>query len=371
MFDFPRPTGPFAIGTVTYHWVDTNRADLFSADDRRELIVQIWYPAQDVPAAPRAPYMPDADVVAPALTGFLGLPKDALAFLKDVTTNAVISAPVAGDEPSYPVLIMLVGIKGSYRQIQTFQVEELVSHGHIVAAIDQPSTAAMVVFPDGRQAAYDNRWDPPHSAFLDDHIPYLAQDAIFTLDQLASLHDTDPNGILTGRLDMRRTGIVGHSLGAIVAGETSRLDRRIRACLLEEGFMPNDVVREGLHQPGMFITRDAESMRLERRTAGGWPETDIHETLDTMRAVYQGLPGDGYFLQVRRAFHLDMTDAPFLAPISSWAGLTGPIGGDRAHRIINAYSVAFFERELRGRPSPLLDGPSEEFPEVIFESRRP
>jgi hypothetical protein len=293
-----------------------------------------------------------------------------LAFLKNVTTNAVASAPVADDQSRYPVLIMLVGIKGSYRQIQTFQVEELVSHGYVVAAIDQPSTATMVVFPDGRQAAYDNRWDPPHSAFLDDHIPYLAQDAIFTLDQLVSLDDIDPNGLLTGRLDMTRTGIVGHSLGAIVAGETSRLDPRIRACLLEEGFMPSDVVREGLQQSAMFLVRDTESMRLERRTAGGWPETDIHETWDTMRAVYQGLPGDGYFLQVQRAFHLDMTDAPFLAPISSWAGLSGPIGGDRAHQIINAYSVAFFEQELRGGPSPLLDGPSEEFPEVLFDSRR-
>ena len=37
--------------------------------------------------------------------------------------------------------------------MNTFQVEELVSHGYIVVAIDQPYTAAVVVFPDGRQAA--------------------------------------------------------------------------------------------------------------------------------------------------------------------------------------------------------------------------
>ena len=35
--------------------------------------------------------------------------------------------------------------------MNTFQVEELVSYGYIVAAIDQPYAAAEVVFPDGRK----------------------------------------------------------------------------------------------------------------------------------------------------------------------------------------------------------------------------
>ena len=62
--------------------------------------------------------MPDADAVAPALARFLNLPAFALRHLKYVTTNAVASAPVADDERSYPVLILLVGL-GGYRQVQT------------------------------------------------------------------------------------------------------------------------------------------------------------------------------------------------------------------------------------------------------------
>jgi hypothetical protein len=73
---------------------------------------------------------------------------------------------------------------------------------------------------------------------------------------------------------------------------------------------PPDVVRAGLQLPIMFITRDAESMRLERPTSGGWPEADIWETLNTMRSVYGTFQGDAYFLQVFGMFHLDMTDAP-------------------------------------------------------------
>jgi hypothetical protein len=294
----------------------------------------------------------------------------ALAPLDDVVTNAVASAPVADDEPLYPVLIMLVGIKGSYRQLQTFQVEELVSHGYVVAALDQPTSVAMVVFPDGREVPYDDRWNPPHSAFMDAHIPYLAHDVSFALDQLAVLDRDDSSHILSGRLDLGRVGVVGHSFGAVVGGEACHLEPRVRAGLLEEAFMPADVVDSGLRQPIMFITRDADSMRLERRTAGGWSESDIRETLDTMRAVYERLPGDGYFVRVPGMFHLDMTDAALLTPYVAWPGLAGPIGAARAHDIVNSYSVAFFDRELRGRPAPLLDGGSVRFPEVLFESRR-
>ena len=144
-----------------------------------------------------------------------------------------------------------------------------------------------------------------------------------------------------------------------------------RAPYLPDARMHADVVRDGLSQPTMFITRDADSMRLERRRAGGWPETDIDETLGTMRSVYERLPSDGYYVQVPGMFHLDMTDAHLLSPLVPWPGLAGPIGAERAHHIVNAYSVAFFDEELRGRRAPLLDGPSDGFPDVLFERRRP
>jgi hypothetical protein len=357
---------------VTYHWADPDRVEILSADpkDRRELMVQIWYPAHDVPGAPRAAYMPQADAVGPALARFLGVPETAFAALKETRSNAVEYAPVADDEPAYPVLILLVGIKGSYRQVQTFQVEELVSHGYLVVALDQPYVEAVVVFPDGRTASYDERWDPPRlpRTFMDAHIPYVAGDVGFALDQLEALADND--SILSGRLDLDRLGLIGHSFGAVLGSEACHVDGRIRAALLEDAFMPADVVRAGLSQSAMFITRDADSMRLERRTAGGWPETDIYETLTTMRAVYDKLPGEGFWIQVPGMFHLDMTDAPFLSALVPWPGFSGPIGGERAHEILNAYSVAFFDYTLRGRPTPLLEGPSPRFPEVQFESRR-
>jgi predicted dienelactone hydrolase len=389
VFRFPHPSGPYEIGTLTYHWVDADRPEVFTADsdDRRELMVQIWYPAKGEPSSPRAPWVQDPDALAADLARALHLPGFTFGHLKYISTDAIPSAPVADDEPSYPVLIFLEGVTG-FRQMNTFLVEELVSHGYIVAAIDQPYTAGYVVFPDGRQVAGLTRdelaplirqsYSPVEKAprlndrvFEDGIIPYLTQDAIFTLDRLAALNQADPNSILTGRLDLQRAGIFGVSLGGIVVGEACRVETRLRACLVMDAPMPTDVVEEGLHQPTMWITRDADTMRLERRKAGGWSEVDIYEHQTTMRAVFESLPGDGYFVQVPGMFHFNLTDIPLLTPLAPRLGLSGPIGAQRAHSIINAYSLAFFDRHLKSQPATRFDGPREQYPEVHFETRRP
>jgi len=202
VFRFPHPNGPYQIGTLTYHWVDANRSEIFSVDPnaRRELMVQIWYPAKSDSSSPRAPYMQDADTVAPALARLLQWPEFILGHFKYVTTNAVASAPMATDQPIYPVLIFLTGLNG-FRQSNNFQVEALVSHGYIVVAIDQPYAVASVVFPDGRQinGLTRNQMQPliqqslspvanapmlNDQSFTNGSIPYFAQDVSFTLDQL-------------------------------------------------------------------------------------------------------------------------------------------------------------------------------------------
>ncbi|HEY5095975.1 MAG TPA: hypothetical protein VII69_12745 [Candidatus Eremiobacteraceae bacterium] len=199
----------------------------------------------------------------------------------------------------------------------------------------------------------------------DSFIPYLAQDVSFTLDRLAALNRSDPNGILTGRLDLQRTGMFGLSLGGEITAEACRLDPRLKACLIMDVWMPAEVVKAGLRQPTMWITRDAATMRLE-----GWSQAVTDESLGTMRSVFEGLPGDGYFVRVPGMFHEDFSDAPLLSPLTRWLGISGPMDAQRGHAIVCAYELAFFDRHLKGMTAPLLDGPSAEFPEVLFETRR-
>ena len=45
--DIKSPTGDYQIGTETFYWIDSSRTEWFSdnLEDRRQLMVQAWYPA--------------------------------------------------------------------------------------------------------------------------------------------------------------------------------------------------------------------------------------------------------------------------------------------------------------------------------------
>ena len=389
VFRFPAPTGRYGIGTVTYHWVDQSRPELITADpaDRRELMAQVWYPAKPPPGAERAPYIADADAVTSAAARLAGLPPFLFSHFRYVTTNAVAAAPVAGDGSRFPVLVFLSGLYG-FRSVSTFQIEELVSHGYVVVGLDQPGVVATVRLPDGRQIEnlpiddidplVDQSVEPqPTTPALhgvpqpDGLVPYFAQDVQLTLDRLADVNAGDPQGILTGHLDLGRAGVFGVSLGGRIAAESCLRDARLKACLVMDDPVPSDVVAAGLNQPTMFLTRDAETMRLERRKSGGWTEHDIATTLGTMRTAYAKLSGGGYYVEVPDLFHVNFTDLPYWLPPSAQLGLSGPIGGRRGFAIINAYTVAFFDQALQGRTPPLLDEASRLIPEATVDIRPP
>ena len=48
VFEFPKSTGPFQVGTEVRHLTDPHRREILSSNpnDPRELMVQIWYPVE-------------------------------------------------------------------------------------------------------------------------------------------------------------------------------------------------------------------------------------------------------------------------------------------------------------------------------------
>jgi hypothetical protein len=234
-FHFPIPVGSYAIGALTYHWVDTNRAEVFSTDAnaRRELMVQIWYRAKSVESLPsplpRAPYVQSAAALALALARLKNLPAALFGQLEKVTTHAILGLLVADDKPNYPVLTFA----GSDR----LSPDEYVPSGSIgLAALHRCGhrstlTAAVVVFPDrvkvgalplDRMIALIHQSHRPVAiaptfngrTFAGGIVPYLAQDVGFTLNQLAALNRVDPNAVVTRRLNLEQIGTFGISLGS-------------------------------------------------------------------------------------------------------------------------------------------------------------
>jgi len=141
VFRLPAPSGPYGIGTITWHWTDASRDELFSVDGgKREIAGQAWYPSP-VTTKQGGPYVDDARALSANLVrvlsanGLLRLPPFTFNHFSLIRTHALVGSPVAPER--FPVLIFLSGL-GGFRQSNMAQVERLVSHGFVVIGLDQP-----------------------------------------------------------------------------------------------------------------------------------------------------------------------------------------------------------------------------------------
>src|SRR5580658_3836546 len=213
---FAPTTGPYAVGTHEYLWIDQRRPDPFMKDPkmRRHLIVRVWYPAEAVPGAAKAPYIRDVNEFAE---------KSDYRALANVKTNAVTDAPLAKTKTPFPVLVYQPG-GGTQRFVGTFETEELASHGYVVVVSDHPGFSETAMFPDGVAFKPDQHVAPPQTgdfrddvdknwAWLNDEVfPTWTADASYTLDKIEELNKT-AGQIFYKQLDLSRIGMFGWSFG--------------------------------------------------------------------------------------------------------------------------------------------------------------
>ncbi len=64
--------------------------------------------------------------------------------------------------------------------------------------------------------------------------------------------------------------------------------------------------------------------------------------------------------------HYDFSSLPLLTPLAAQLGLKGPIPGTLGLEIINAESVAFFDKYLKGKTGIDLEEISDRFPEALW-----
>ncbi|WP_330461403.1 acetylhydrolase [Streptomyces sp. NBC_00820] len=346
----PVPTGPYPVGTVPLHLVDTSRPDpVAGPGHHRELMASVWYPARGVDRYPLARWTSPA--VMRALLTSAGFPADvAVAPL----TAGHESAPVLRTGRRLPVVVFSHGAH-DHRADTTIVVQELASHGYVVVTVDH-TYDAFSVFPDGRFTGLDRPGLTPRD---------FATDIRFVLDRVEDLaagrnpdaeHRPLPAGLL-GTLDPQRIGMFGWSKGASATAFVMSEDRRVRAGLSFDGPMQPTVTTD-LDRPFMLMT--AEFPRA---------------TQPSVAEFWSHLRGWRLNVQAEGAVHGSYCDQQFLIPqlaqavgmsnadLQGWIGTLDPA---RAVRIQQAYPLAFFDLHLRHHRGHLLDGPCPAFPEVQF-----
>jgi predicted esterase len=375
--EIPYPSGPLGVGRIGFHWIDTSRPDKYDPKRKREMMVYFWYPTAKSVGA-KGQYFPGAaqmDAV-PAMHEFLSQQFGntwAPIVSGKISSHAIDRAPIASSPTPFPVVTFSHGLGGTGFQY-TLLIEELVSHGYVVASIEHTYMAKVIRFPDGRIITQRDD-SPPAGLSQAERLNWImketsvgidqgAADVRFVLDRVAQLNHDKQQFALAGAIDLERLTAMGHSAGAEFAARACQQDSRIHACVdLDGAMVPVSALPlygddRKILQPLLFL----EAFHPENNM-GGMPD-QIAEYKKVKEKQLQGLRSGSYdvVLHSPGIAHPSFSDVPLL-----FHGQDGfPETPIVLHNLdlITQFVRAFLEKTLLGEKQPLFDGRISPVPEA-------
>ena len=234
-----------------------------------------------------------------------------------------------------PVLLFSHGLGGS-RENAVYLAKHWTARGYVVICLQHPGSDDSV----WRSAKAGERFAAMQRAANGENLLLRAGDVPAVLDQLQKWN-TDSAHVLSGRLDLSRVGLSGHSFGAkttqLLAGQSllgkSFADKRIKAAVVmsPSGQRIGDPTRSfaNLTMPCLLMTGTLDDSPIGNQEPGD------------RRKVYPALPpGDKYELVLDKGKHSAFSDHPLPGD--------GLRHNPNHHKVILALSTAFWDAYLRG-----------------------
>jgi len=380
VFEVPNPTGPYAVGTTSFALADESRPEVLSSDpaDKRSVYVQVWYPAGSTVGFTRASlWIHPEKIMTPLAKDFL-IPEFAFSHLASVKSNSYFDTLLSDQETTYPVLVFSHGYDVGFFAQNTVQMEELASHGYVVFSIGHAYESSLVLDAQGRAIpmseprvdAFYQEIAQAHPAALkiysttgaeqiqaarawmaaspvaQQSIQIWTQDTQFVLTQIEQMNSGQVDSPFAGRLDTARIGVFGQSFGGATAFQVCAVDSRCKAAINMDGTQWGNLIDTPLRTPFLMMSG---------QNTNGINDWALGHSLET-----------GYNVWVRDSDHINFTDFNLVSPLFKFPlwGALGKIDTRQMERIMNAYTLAFFDQTLKGIPSPLLEGMSLDYPEV-------
>jgi pimeloyl-ACP methyl ester carboxylesterase len=352
---FPKPSGPYPVGTVSRLLTDPTRIRN-TTPPTNSLMVTFWYPAEALAGILPASYVENEITLVPPASGAPSYWNSPVIVAKFIS-QSLPNLPLATNRISYPVVIFSHGMGGHRRQ-NTDTVVELASHGYVVVAMDHKDAFASL-FPGGQVV----RGAPgtPCEGLDTSVVDYRTHDLVFVMDELGRLNTQD--ALLAGRLDLEKLGVIGKSMGGMAVAEFGRMDARCQAVvLLDAGYtleMPPDLLRLGLQKPFLSM-----SSTMDRPLC-----SNFSEWLSASLALFTNAVSEAFWCQIQNSTHNGFFDKASL--INDAAGTGHPTAASRAQSLpIRACTVSFFDKYLKGEDDHLLDNPAAVYPNIInFQSK--
>jgi dienelactone hydrolase len=328
------PTGPFRVGTIRVIAVDSSRAELSNAgtSDARRLVVQVWYPAQPTGRERRAPYVLELDQVAADLAE--AVPE--VAFGKVRTSALLDASPPPG---RFPLVVFSHGMN-SARYFYTTLLQDLASHGFVVAAVDHPFWALTTAFDTSHgvalaasMASRNELTSDQIDGYMEDGVGLMAEDQAFVAEHFPTLVPR-----LHQAVDGMPIGVAGHSMGGMAATLACSRFRVFAACASLDGLV---WAREGVTPIGEPANPVAKPFLL--LTSPQFLPSDLSTAVARYRRAWR----DPQLCLVRDGRHNSASDLPRLR-----GSATTP-EADRAAEAVRRAVIEFLRTELAGDPRRL------------------
>ncbi len=358
----PSLTGPYCVGTTNIHVQDNSRQETYAESGQtgpRELMLRVWYPIEQDAVGTPTDYM-DAESYDWMINAFyLGnvfeLPEDSN---EQIRPNSLEAAPIATGK--FPVLLFSPGLFYITSSYAAF-IEDLVSHGYIVVAVNHPYISGITIFPDGRSVGPLNTSEltaDEIKQMIEDGFHVMVDDISFVLDYLEMLNRGETeHSMWECQMDMSRIGMFGHSLGGAVGLQMCAQDLRVRACANMDGIPHGDVIEQGTSKP-VLIMRSVKAFE----NIDYW---NLWKNLDTGDAYSAVIAGTGHTSYSDVAIMLEHF-LPWLPRAVLGAGYTNP---KYVAEITNQFHLKFFNAYLKGDSLATFTALSYQFPEVKVNSK--
>jgi len=246
------------IGTAIYQLTDHSRIETHvPGTQSRELVIQIWYPAQPSNNQSYVSYLgKTSSIIKKNMSAGWATSEENFDYLDDMLSHSVANAPISNQCTLYPLLIFSPGFGTPY-QLYTNYFETLARQNYIVVALSHTYNTNPTFFPDGRIIEQCESFKNAQSDVLHDELETWVADIRFVIDQMG-IYNTNEDHLLSGKIDMHNIGIFGHSFGGAAAMRVCQLDQRMRACVNMDGKLWGNTLEQTITIPLMTLLSDAE-----------------------------------------------------------------------------------------------------------------
>ncbi len=352
------PKGKYNIGTQVYFWTDISRGEVYTTDptDYRELMVQIWYPAEGGENYQRAPHVTFPKKSISSIAKTAGLPASFGSHGTQLVSNSVFGLPPIQNE-KFPLILFSHGDGGLLTQ-NTSQVEELVSNGYIVIACNHTYNASITFDKDGNPIPYKQNvsWNEQaqyHKKYYTNLlINYRYQDLAFLLKTIKqdSFNNQYANPFKS-IIDFDNVGAMGHSMGGGTTYIGMLKDNEIKAGVALDGWffgLLDEDANTNSNKPFLHI---GQEQFLNNEIEG-----DINGSIDGKRNfdIYNTIlktNKESYGVYIKNSLHYTYTDMKLIynqdAPLSLPLDSLGEVDKKIVDNVIDRIVLDFFNYVLK------------------------